>query len=745
MLWTRDAICIELISHFDEPKRRGNWGAITNKEYEIISKELDRCRKDFSYAARNYFWIVNKKGEDIPFRLWESQDLILDKWYWLREKYPDKAQKLMILKARQIGASSVIEGLIAWSIIFFPNKNGLVVSHNDSHAAYLFSILLHIYDHLPWWLRPMCTSRKRESGLILANPNLDDRRENPGNNSLVSVQSAAQISGVGQGMKLTSVHCSEFSDWQPDKFRDIIDGDMTHAIADNINSFAFLESTGKGAGSPSEEMWVAQNELIEIGEEAEWTPLFIPWFFETTRVMGPENGWKIQQPESDMRDLIHRSWVSCSNKSCGEYFEAQFRHVNRAGKTCHQCEVGTLNSVILSDDQLRFMQNRRMNAEKKGPDSVKQLRQELASNASEAFQLSGIQVFPPSAQEFVNTCIDKNPIIWGNIDKYGKIHYVKNPVLPDCHPENNDDPCGVEGCRIDHRWDYEKPLQIWEEVDPNARYCIGADVAEGLSGKSDYSVAFVNKYYENGRGPDEQVAMWRSNTVDPIAFAGVLAALGNYYNTALVCVEVNKYDACDMALRMHHGYTNPFVWKHYDSKNPISQKLGWFTNQRTKSMLWQTAVRWLKARMWVVKSEIFAQEMKRFQKDDYDSTSASAERNYHDDVIIAGMIALFCAHDLDYGDNLDYIPVKNESSLVQVGDFINTCSRCQKTWATSENPSRKCPYCRSMLLSAHRENNVGQKAAFDITELGKTREEIAIETGEDIRTELDHEDSFADF
>ena len=205
-VWKRDPAIIELIRYFDEPKRRNRPELISDKEFRVIMGEVDLCRKDFSYAARNYFWIVNKEGEDIPFNLWESQELILDKWKWLKEKYPTRAQKLMILKARQLGASTVIEGLIAWSTIFFSNRNALVVSHNDAHAAYLYSIMLHIYDRLPWWMRPMCASRKQETGLLLANPNLDARSENPGNNSLISVQSASQLSGVGQGMKLNAVH-----------------------------------------------------------------------------------------------------------------------------------------------------------------------------------------------------------------------------------------------------------------------------------------------------------------------------------------------------------------------------------------------------------------------------------------------------------------------------------------------------------------------------------------------------------
>lgn len=965
-LWTRDAATIEIIRYFDEPERRSQWDKLSRKENQVILGELEKCRKDFSYAARNYFWIVDKSGEDIAFKLWESQELILEKWYWMRRNFPTRAQKIMILKARQLGAidpnsrvlradltwvpigsldvgdeviavdeypaggrgvgrlfrtakilnkwivkkeayrltmsdgrsiiatgdhpflckirgsvstqwrkvndkekgekssspirlgdqirvvgspwgftpdfedgwfaglldgegslraknnggielsvsqvdgyvlqrairylkwrcvpyrmecdtrksgessklgnqpvyklvinsmpevfrllgicrpsrfqdmqvwdgkdlpstgqswvtvmeiedlgeremvdietttktfiaegmithncSTVIEGLIAWSTIFFSNRNALVVSHNDSHAAYLFSIMLHIYDHLPWWLQPMYASRKQDTGLFLANPDLEDRRERPGNNSLISVQSAAQISGVGQGMRLNSVHCSEYADWDQNRFKEIIDGDLIHAIADNINSFAFLESTGKGSGTPAEQMWVSQVELAERGE-AEWLPLFIPAFFEKTRVMAPPQGWHPDQPEIDIQERVMRDWVRCSNGSCLEYYEAVFRQESRTGKRCPQCSAGMLDPVVLSNEQLRFMQLKRLNAEGKGLDAVKKLKEELAVTAEEAWQLSGIQVFPPNCQNFVNACVDHSPMIWGNIDDRGKLHYVK---------DYSTGKCALEGCLADHRWDTEHPLQIWELPDPNFKYSIGVDVAEGLGGKADFSVVFVNKWSPNGRAPDEQVALWRSNTVNPIAFASPINWLGRLYNEALVSIEVNKYDSCFNTVRMQYLYPNLFVWKHYDSKNPISNKMGWVTNLRSKPMLWQTAVRWIGARMWIVKSDYFLQEMKKFQKDDYDDVRASAETNFHDDVIMAGMIALFCAHDLDYSEDVEFISPQNKANMVSSGEWINLCTRCQGKFETENNPARSCKFCRSMMITSHRNVGTGQ-------------------------------------
>src|SRR5207245_2367666 len=177
------------------------------------------------------FWIVDKEGNDQPFRLWESQELILDKLYKLRAK--NKIQKLMVLKGRQLGCSTLIEGLIAWRTMYFPNVNAMVLSNVPKHAEYLYNIMLHVYDQLPWWMQPMLSSRKQDDGLHFQNPNQEARRTDPGLNSLVIVQAANQVSGVGQGYRLNAVHGSEYADWEEWRAREIIDGDMVHALAEN--------------------------------------------------------------------------------------------------------------------------------------------------------------------------------------------------------------------------------------------------------------------------------------------------------------------------------------------------------------------------------------------------------------------------------------------------------------------------------------------------------------------------------
>ena len=153
MKWQRDPGIEELIDYFDQPGvapawdgKSGGWIRLQGKPSELaaIESEIRKCRQSFSYFARNYGWITTKERKEVPFRLFESQELLLERI--LELKSMGKAQKLLILKARQLGASTLVEGMITWRTVLFSNVNALIVSANPSHSVYLFNMMQFMYD-----------------------------------------------------------------------------------------------------------------------------------------------------------------------------------------------------------------------------------------------------------------------------------------------------------------------------------------------------------------------------------------------------------------------------------------------------------------------------------------------------------------------------------------------------------------------------------------------------------------------
>ena len=668
--WHQDKDITQLIEYLDTPEKFENPDNLTPADQRVIMKEHVRCRQDFVYAARNYFWITNKQLGDQLFSLWPSQELILEKVLELRSK--GKQQKLIIIKSRQLGCSTLIEALVAWRTMFFSNVNALVVSYDRSHTAdVLFPIMTFIYDRMPWWLKPMCAMRKSEEGLHFDNPKPDLRATEPGLNSRVYVKGANSTTAVGQGLRLSAVHVSEFSDFEERTARGIIDEDMVNALAEGPGTFAILESTAKGANTYSHRLWKRCVELAER-DRAEWEPLFLPWFFDPTHVRPVRVDFRLDKRDHEIREKTMSDWVRCDNPECLQYHTRYKLKVDRDGSVCPTCEIGTLHFYTITDAQLAWMQDKRINYSR-DEESAKKLLQEQCGTAEESFQVNGYQMFGQKAQSFANAQV-REPLAQGDFDMAGRFHGCntsKPPTGPDEYP------CFQEDCHLNHRWD-DAPLKIWEWPKVGAEYCCGADVAEGLGGKCDYSVGVVTRISTTGGG-DFQVATWRSNTIDPIGFAYKLNHLGLYYNSALMSVECNRYDICLGTMRFQLGYPNCYRWKHLDSMNIMSQKLGWYTNLSSRPRLWQTFKRWLQQELYFVRSHNLAEEMKNFVKDDEDSYQAGADKDEHDDECIATMISLYCAHESDWNDALGMISVKQELSK-DTAQYHLRCTNCGNLW-----------------------------------------------------------------
>jgi hypothetical protein len=315
-IWRRDPGVQEMINTLNRPKfrmvleaqgRDAALNSLSHAEFEAVKTEMILCQNRFEYAARNYFWVVDKDDNDLLLKPWESQELVLEEMKKLKDK--GRAQRVMVLKARQLGISTLVEALIAWTTMFFSNKKAMVVSNNSRHAADLFGKMLHIYDMLPWWLKPMYSSLKFEEGMIFENPDINVRETQPGLNSKVIVQSAEQYGGIGQGYTISAAHLSEICDWSEDRARETMEGDLDKAIPQRPTAFAVWESTAKGAGSYSHILWRKNVELFEAGKIPKWTPIFLPWFFEKTQVMAPECGWRPEKQEVVLRERVKSEWV----------------------------------------------------------------------------------------------------------------------------------------------------------------------------------------------------------------------------------------------------------------------------------------------------------------------------------------------------------------------------------------------------------------------------------------------------
>ena len=84
-------------------------------------KELLRCGKDPSYFINTYAKITHPQRGLIPFKLYDFQKDAIDSFQNHRFN--------IILKARQLGLSTITAAYVAWLMMFHREKNGSRISN----------------------------------------------------------------------------------------------------------------------------------------------------------------------------------------------------------------------------------------------------------------------------------------------------------------------------------------------------------------------------------------------------------------------------------------------------------------------------------------------------------------------------------------------------------------------------------------------------------------------------------------
>lgn len=112
--------------------------------------EWERCRDDRAYFIRAYVQIYNATLRQwIPFDLWPAQAELL-------AELPEH-QRVVILKARQLGITWLVLGYALHLLVFFPVATVLLFSKRDDEAVELITRLTGMHARLPAWMRERVT------------------------------------------------------------------------------------------------------------------------------------------------------------------------------------------------------------------------------------------------------------------------------------------------------------------------------------------------------------------------------------------------------------------------------------------------------------------------------------------------------------------------------------------------------------------------------------------------------------
>jgi hypothetical protein len=172
---------------------------------------------------------------------------------------------------------------------------------------------------------------------------------------------------------------------------------------------------------------------------------------------------------------------------------------------------------------------------------------------------------------------------------------------------------------------------IWLIPQPNRRYIIGADPAEGTE-HGDYSAAVVIDA-ETGLQCAELLARWPLRR-----FAEALVHLGQRYNHALLAVERNNHGHA-LLYALQHQFHYPHLYAHRESAaGSATAKPGWPMNWQTKPQVVGTLAQALETVPEIFSSPRLLEQCRSFVY--RDDGEAGALPGTHDDLVMAMGIAL---------------------------------------------------------------------------------------------------------
>lgn len=579
---------------------------------------LCRCQNDPSFVFAVCFIILYKEtGEKKPFILRYAQRKLLWKLECMRRQ--GKPIRLILLKARQWGGSTLVQLYMAWIQLFLKTGwNSVIVAQTDATSRRIKGMYSLVLDNFPAFIfdeeqLKFSPKERSNSDFVITNEHRKVVRDN-----VVTISSYEHIDSEA-GANMALAHFSEVALWKetpsktPQGVIQVVDGGMLEAPL----TMQVEESTARGrAGYFYDEYQEAKSG--KSSREA----LFIPFF-------DIEFDSKPFGSEEEKREFAE--WLY-SNK--GEKSTEEKTREPGAYLWSLWLKGATLEHINL------YVQKR------KGFHDHAHMASEMPSDDIECFMYSGNLIFNADLLEIYRKRDCKQSAWRGDISLVTE----GNGKKPRLHESENGD------------------LRIWkqpnEDVKTDDRYLIVVDVG-GRSDKADYSVITVfDRWATRLGGKLEVVARWRGHLrYDLMAWKAV--AMAEYYQHAHIVFESNTFDkkkaeANEFVEQGDHirgilnvieeQYDNLYMRKatsEEDVRQGILTKVGFQTNKQTKQDMVDAFVVAFEDDLFSDPDERYYVEAGIYEQRPDGSYGNIVGKNNHDDIVMTDMIGWLVHSKMD--------------------------------------------------------------------------------------------------
>jgi hypothetical protein len=455
---------------------------------------LTRLKRDPAFAFATCFKIQDKaSGKNIPFLLNYPQIILLRMLERMRRQ--QKPIRVILLKARQWGGSTLTQLYMAWIQLFVKQGwNSVIIAQTKDTARRIKSMYTRTLAHFPAQVVfdiPKLRFAPKENSS--ADSTITDEGGKVIRDNVVTIASFENFEST-RGANFAMAHFSEVAYWlnTPGKTAEALITNIAGGMLMAPLTLEVMESTANGmSGYFYDEYQIAKDPKKKSSREA----LFIPFFYilNDTKPFKDENE-RIRFAEKLVRERFDDTETVTTES--GAYLFSLWKK----GAT-----LEGINWYI--EQRARFHDHA-------------SIASEAPSDDVECFKHSGHTIF----DQYL-------------IDRYRK-QFVRDPVYTGdiMQPDGKtvqlapSDPKGL--------------LWIWQQPDnsPTAdRYMVVVDVG-GRSTKADFSViTVVDRWPLRFGGKIEVVARWRGHIrYDFLAMKAVFVA--KYYNKALLVFESNTFD-----------------------------------------------------------------------------------------------------------------------------------------------------------------------------------------------------------
>lgn len=237
-----------------------------------------RFRHDFEYWAATAVRIKDKlSGRDVPLILNRAQRLVLETLE--KQRLAGAPIRIIILKARQWGGSTLVQMYMAWiQSVHRENWHSLICAHVKDAAAGIRGMYTRMLDNYPralWINSPSFAEGDDGAPRFRPFERSINTREIVGRGCRVTVGSAENQEAV-RGADLAMAHLSEAAFWgdstrrNPEDFiRAVCSGIMLEPL-----TLIAVESTANGVGNWFHREWLRAEKGL-----SDKIPIFVPWYY----------------------------------------------------------------------------------------------------------------------------------------------------------------------------------------------------------------------------------------------------------------------------------------------------------------------------------------------------------------------------------------------------------------------------------------------------------------------------------